>query len=67
MNDPSIKFNIKTDKNKTAHSVEIYRLHKKENGEERWSYIDSFHPMSKMELHTLKNFLQEYLHNNDWY
>lgn len=67
MDDPSIKFNIKTDKDKVAHSIEIYRSYTRENGEVYWSYIDSCHSMNKMELLVLKNFLQEYLHNNDWY
>ena len=60
-----IKFEIKTEND--INSIVIYRAYAKENGDINWSYIDSCHPMSKMELHTLKNFLQEYLHNNDWY
>ena len=60
----SIKFEIKQDKDLC--SLQIYRGYDQENGETKFSYIDSCHPMSKMELHTLKNFLQEYLHNNDW-
>lgn len=61
----NIKFEIKTKED--IHSIEIYRKYTKEDGTIKWSYIDSFHPMSKIELHTLKNFLQEYLHHNDWY
>jgi hypothetical protein len=60
-----IKFEIKQEKDLC--SLMIYRAYKEENKGTKWSYIDSCHPMSKMELHTLKNFLQEYLHNNDWY
>lgn len=60
-----IKFEIKTEND--INSIAIYRAYTQENGDVNWSYIDSCHPMSKMELHTLKNFLQEYLHNNDWY
>lgn len=60
----TVKFSIKEEKNLC--SLEVYRAYDKENCDTKWSYIDSFHPMSKMELHTLKNFLQEYLHNNDW-
>lgn len=59
-----IKFEIKTEND--INSIVIYRAYTQENGDVNWSYIDSCHPMSKMELHTLKNFLQEYLHNNDW-
>lgn len=61
----TVKFSIK--KEKGLCSLEIYRAYTKENGDIHWSYIDSCHPMSKIELHCLKNFLQEYLHNNDWY
>lgn len=64
MNKPTIKFEIKQDKE--VCSLQIYRAYTQENGETKFSYIDSCSPMSKMELHTLKNFLQEYLHNNDW-
>jgi hypothetical protein len=61
-----IKFEIKTESD--ICSLNIYRsFTNEETGNQTWSYIDSCHPMSIMELHTLKNFLQEYLHNNDWY
>jgi len=48
-------------------SLLIYKTHILEDGTTKFSYIDSCHPMSKMKLYTLKNFPQEYLHNNDWY
>lgn len=60
----SIKFKIK--KQDDHNSLEIYRPYDRD-GQTIWSYIDSCHPMNTMELLTLKNFLQEYLHNNDWY
>jgi len=62
---PSIKFEIKEEKD--IFSIMIYRPYEKNPDETKWSYIDSCHPMSKMDLHMLKNFLQEYLNNNDWY
>ena len=62
--DDKIKFEIK--QQNSNYSLMIYRAYEKENGELNWSYIDSCHPMSKIELHTLKNFLQEYLYHNDW-
>lgn len=61
----NIKFEIKEDKELC--SISVYRGYNKEDKDIKWSYIDSCHPMSKIELHMLKNFLQEYLHNNDWY
>ena len=61
----TIKFEIKQEKDLC--SLMIYRGYQEDNKDTKWSYIDSCHPMSKIELHTLKNFLQEYLHNNDWY
>ena len=60
----SIKFEIKQDKD--LYSLQIYRGYYQENGETKFYYIDSCSPMSKMDLYTLKNFLQEYLRNNDW-
>jgi hypothetical protein len=66
--EPTIKFKINPDKSELdLQSIEIYRAHTNEKGETLWGYIDSLHPMSKMELLTLRNFLQEYLQNNDWY
>lgn len=67
--EPTIKFKIDPDKSPhlDIQSIEVYRAYTNENGEILWGYIDSLHPMSKMELLTLRNFLQEYLQNNDWY
>jgi hypothetical protein len=66
--EPTIKFQINSDKSQLdIQSIEIYRAYQTENNEILWGYIDSLHPMSKMELLTLRNFLQEYLQNNDWY
>ena len=48
-------------------SIMLYRSFIRENGDEYLSYIDSFSPMNKNEIGYLKNFLQEYLNNNDWY
>lgn len=62
----NIKFEIKKGNN-DLNSIEIYRSYAKDNGDTNWSYIDSCHPMNTIELHRLKNFLQEYLQNNDWY
>jgi len=62
----NIKFEIKSKED--LNSIYIYRNYGfTEDGEPKWSYIDSCHAMSKMELLVLKNFLQEYLQNNDWY
>jgi hypothetical protein len=62
-----IKFHVKNSEiNPDLQSVQIFRPHKQENGSISWGYIDSLHPMSKMELLILKNTLQEYLQNNDW-
>ena len=47
-------------------SVQIYRPYITENGEVNWGYIDSLHPMSKMDLLILKNTIQEYLQKYDW-
>lgn len=60
----TVKFSVKEEKDLC--SLEVYRAYEKEDCDIKWWYIDSFHPMSKMELHTLKNFLQEYLYHNDW-
>lgn len=66
--EPTIKFKINPEKSQLdIQSVEVYRSYKNENDEIFWGYIDSLHPMSKMELLNLRNFLQEYLQNNDWY
>jgi hypothetical protein len=62
--DENIKFEVKQEKDLL--SLMIYRAYNREDKKTRWCYIDSCHPMTKIELHTLKNFLQEYLHNNDW-
>lgn len=64
-----IKFKVKdSDINSDIKSVQVFRPYaNQENGEISWGYIDSLHPMSKMELLNLRNFLQEYLQNNDWY
>jgi|TARA_B100001094_G_scaffold77332_1_gene73672 hypothetical protein len=62
-----IKFHVKNSEiNSDLQSVQIFRPHEQENGNISWGYIDSLHPMSKMELLILKNTLQEYLQNNDW-
>jgi len=61
---PTVQFEIKQENDSC--SILFYRAYNYDSGQIKWSYIDSFSPMSKMELHTLKNFLQEYLHNNDW-
>lgn len=61
-----IQFKVKSNTDKTRFSIEIYRLYGKDIPE-NMVYIDSMHPMDIMELHDLKNFLQEYLHKNDWY
>lgn len=63
----TVDFKIQKNIDKDIHSIQLYRVCKTEEGEENTTYIDSFSPMSKIELHALKNFLQEYLHNNDWY
>tara|TARA_B100002019_G_scaffold288513_1_gene302273 strand:+ start:1299 stop:1502 length:204 start_codon:yes stop_codon:yes gene_type:complete len=47
-------------------SVQIYRPYITENEEVNWGYIDSLHPMSKMDLLILKNTIQEYLQKYDW-
>lgn len=68
MLDKTIEFKIKecgTDKHLCA--IEFYRPYTKSDGTETLVYIDCSHAMNKMELLMLKNFLQEYLHNNDWY
>lgn len=63
---PTIKFEIKSKED--LNSILIYRNYGfEEKGQVKWSYIDSCHAMSKMELLTLRNFLQEYLQNNDWH
>ena len=63
----TVDFKIQENIDKDIHSIQFYRVYKTEEGEEKTGYIDSFSPMSKIELHALKNFLQEYLHKNDWY
>ena len=64
----SIRFEVKdSDTNSDIKSVQIFRAYtNQENGEISWGYIDSLHPMSKMDLLILKNTIQEYLQNNDW-
>lgn len=47
-------------------SVQIYRPYTTETGEISWGYVDSLHPMSKMDLLILKNTIQEYLQKYDW-
>jgi CRISPR/Cas system CMR-associated protein Cmr3 (group 5 of RAMP superfamily) len=56
----SIKFNNKqtTVDNQKIYSIEIYRgSDDKDN--QRFSYIDSMHPMNISELQKLKNYLSE--------
>ena len=65
MLDTNIEFKIK--KSNDIYAIEVYRSNVQEDGTKFLSYIDSFHPMNSVELLVLKNFLQEYLHNNDWY
>ena len=60
MQKETISFNIKSGKN-DIHSIEFYRSYSDKNNKMNWSYIDSSHPMDTMELHRLKDFLQEYL------
>ncbi len=65
--EPTIKFEVKDSEiNSDIKSVQIFRPYNKENGETSWGYVDSLHPMSKMDLLILKNTIQEYLQNNDW-
>ena len=54
------------DINPDIKSVQIYRPYITENEEVNWGYIDSLHPMSKMDLLILKNTIQEYLQKYDW-
>jgi len=60
----NIDFKIRSDGD--IKSVEIYRQYNKDDGSSVWSYIDSIHPMSNMELYWLKNYLQQYLQQTDW-
>lgn len=66
--EPTIKFEVKDSEiNSDIKSVQIFRpYNNKENRETSWGYVDSLHPMSKMDLLILKNTIQEYLQNNDW-
>ena len=66
--EPTIKFQVKDSEiNSDIKSVQIFRpYNNKENEETSWGYVDSLHPMSKMDLLILKNTIQEYLQNNDW-
>lgn len=65
---PTIKFVVKdSPENKDIKSVQVYRAYTDEKQETLWGYVDSLHPMSTMELLELKNTLQEYIQNNDWY
>jgi len=61
-----IKFNIKPNSSKEFHSIDIYRVYG-EDHTDNMVYIDTVHPMTIIELNQLKNYLQEYIHNNDWY
>ena len=63
-----IRFEVKdSDTNSDIKSVQIFRPYtNQENEKISWGYIDSLHPMSKMDLLILKNTIQEYLQNNDW-
>lgn len=65
---PTIKFVVKDspDNNKIK-SIQVHRAYIEEDGNVLWGYVDSLHPMSTMELLELKNTLQEYIQNNDWY
>lgn len=65
---PTIKFVIKNSPdNNNIKSVQVHRAYIEEDGNILWGYVDSLHPMSTMELLELKNTLQEYIQNNDWY
>ncbi len=66
--DQDIEFKMKTvGSENQLNAVEIYRIYRKPDGTKVKGYVDSIHAMSYAELLTLKNFLQEYLHKNDWY
>ncbi len=63
----TIKFKIvDSETNSDIKSMQVFRPYKSENGEITWGYIDSLHPMSKMDLLILKNTIQEYLQKYDW-
>ena len=66
--EPTIKFEVKDSEiNSDIKSVQIFRpYNNKETGETSWGYVDSLHPMSKMDLLILKNTIQEYLQKYDW-
>ena len=65
---PTIKFVIKdSPDNNNIKSVQVHRAYTEQDGNILWGYVDSLHPMSTMELLELKNTLQEYIQNNDWY
>ena len=64
----TIRFKIvNSDTDPSIKSIQVSRPYTKENGETVWGYVDSLHPMSIMDLLILKNTLQEYIQNNDWY
>ena len=63
----TIKFKIVDgETNSDVKSMQVFRPYKSESGEITWGYIDSLHPMSKMDLLILKNTIQEYLQKYDW-
>jgi hypothetical protein len=67
MLDKTIEFKIKEcGSDKQLCAIEFYRPYTKTDGTEISTYIDTSHAMNKTELLMLKNFLQEYLQNNDW-
>lgn len=62
----TIRFKIVDgDINPKIKSVQIYRSYNTEDGEIKWGYVDSLHPMSIMDLTILKNTLSEYLFKNE--
>lgn len=47
-------------------AIEVYRTYTKGDGTVVKGFVDHLHCMNMHELIILKNFLQEYIQNNDW-
>lgn len=57
-----IKFNAKPTKSneETVYGLEIYRSYSHpDESDNRWSYIDTMHPMSMKDLQELRDYLSE--------
>ena len=67
MQDPTIEFKMRTAGSQDQLlAIEIYRTYDKPDGTKIKGYVDHLHCMNMSELIVLKNFLQEYIQNNDW-